>query len=433
MSLTAALDRGFGVTRRGSTVGREVLAGSTTFLAMSYIIAVNPAILGDAGVPPAAAAFATCLAAGLGTVVMGVWARMPLAVAPGMGLNAYFAYSVVLGLGVPWERALGLVFLAGVAFFVLSLLGVRQVLLRLMPAPLLPAIGAGIGMFLVLIGLRNAGLVQGHETTLVTRGDFSEPGTLLAVGTLLACATLLARGVRAGILLAIVGATIVSIPLGLAGEAGRPDAGSLGAVMQLDLAGAFAPEMLDVVFALLFVDVFDSLGTVIALIRKAGLARPDGSMPGLERVMCVDAGATVAGSLLGTSTLTTYIESAAGIEAGGRTGLTAVVTGGLFLLALPLAPLVAVIPSAAVAAPLVIVGASTVGLAREIDWDDTDIAVSALFTMAGIPLMFSIADGLAMGTICFVVLRLLRGRASEVPWPVRGLAALFVARFALLA
>ena len=433
MSLTAALDRGFGISRRGSTVGREVLAGSTTFLAMSYIIAVNPAILGDAGVPPAAAAFATCLAAGLGTVVMGVWARMPLAVAPGMGLNAYFAYSVVLGLGVPWERALGLVFLAGVAFFVLSLLGVRQVLLRMMPAPLLPAIGAGIGMFLVLIGLRNAGLVQGHETTLVTRGDFSEPGTLLAVGTLLACATLLARGVRAGILLAIVGATIVSIPVGLAGEAGRPDAGSLGAVMQLDLAGAFAPEMLDVVFALLFVDVFDSLGTVIALIRKAGLARPDGSMPGLERVMCVDAGATVAGSLLGTSTLTTYIESAAGIEAGGRTGLTAVVTGGLFLLALPLAPLVAVIPSAAVAAPLVIVGASTVGLAREIDWDDTDIAVSALFTMAGIPLMFSIADGLAMGTICFVVLRLLRGRASEVPWPVRGLAALFVARFALLA
>lgn len=433
MSLTAALDRGFGITRRGSTVGREVLAGSTTFLAMSYIIAVNPAILGDAGVPPAAAAFATCLAAGLGTVVMGLWARMPLAVAPGMGLNAYFAYSVVLGLGVPWERALGLVFLAGVAFFVLSLLGVRQVLLRMMPAPLLPAIGAGIGMFLVLIGLRNAGLVQGHDTTLVTRGDFSEPGTLLAVGTLLACATLLARGVRAGILLAIVGATILSIPLGLAGEAGHQDAGSLGAVMQLDLAGAFAPEMLDVVFALLFVDVFDSLGTVIALIRKAGLARPDGTMPGLERVMCVDAGATVAGSLLGTSTLTTYIESAAGIEAGGRTGLTAVVTGGLFLLALPLAPLVAVIPSAAVAAPLVIVGASTVGLAREIDWDDTDIAVSALFTMAGIPLMFSIADGLAMGTICFVVLRLLRGRASEVPWPVRGLAALFVARFALLA
>lgn len=433
MSLTAALDRGFGITRRGSTVGREVLAGSTTFLAMSYIIAVNPAILGDAGVPPAAAAFATCLAAGLGTVVMGLWARMPLAVAPGMGLNAYFAYSVVLGLGVPWERALGLVFLAGVAFFVLSLLGVRQVLLRMMPAPLLPAIGAGIGMFLVLIGLRNAGLVEGHETTLVTRGDFSEPGTLLAVGTLLACATLLARGVRAGILLAIVGATILSIPLGLAGEAGHQDAGSLGAVMQLDLAGAFAPEMLDVVFALLFVDVFDSLGTVIALIRKAGLARPDGTMPGLERVMCVDAGATVAGSLLGTSTLTTYIESAAGIEAGGRTGLTAVVTGGLFLLALPLAPLVALIPSAAVAAPLVIVGASTVGLAREIDWDDTDIAVSALFTMAGIPLMFSIADGLAMGTICFVVLRLLRGRASEVPWPVRGLAALFVARFALLA
>ncbi|MDE0101945.1 MAG: NCS2 family permease [Bryobacterales bacterium] len=433
MSLRSALDRGFGVSRRGSTVGREVLAGCTTFLAMSYIIAVNPAILGDAGVPPAAAAFATCLAAGLGTVVMGLWARMPLAVAPGMGLNAYFAYSVVLGLGVPWQRALGLVFLAGVAFFVLSLLGVRQILLRMMPAPLLPAIGAGIGMFLVLIGLRNAGLVQGHETTLVTRGDFSDPGTLLAVGTLLACATLLARGVRAGILLAIVGATILSIPLGLAGEAGRPDAGSLGAVMQLDLAGAFAPEMLDVVFALLFVDVFDSLGTVIALIRKAGLARPDGRMPGLERVMCVDAGATVAGSLLGTSTLTTYIESATGIEAGGRTGLTAVVTGALFLLALPLAPLVAVIPSAAVAAPLVIVGASTVGLAREIDWDDTDIAVSALFTMAGIPLMFSIADGLAMGTICFVALRLLRGRGSDVPWPVRGLAALFLARFALLA
>ena len=426
-------DRRFGVSRQGSTVGREMLAGCTTFLAVSYIIAVNPAILADAGVPPAAGAFATCLAAGLGTIAMGLWARMPLAVAPGMGLNAYFAYSIVLGLGLTWQRALGLVFIAGIAFVLVTLLGVRQTLMRMMPAQLMPAIGAGIGMFLVLIGLKNAGVVQGHDTTLVTRGDLTEPATLLAIGTLLACAALLARGVRAGILLAILGATLVSIPLGLAGESGRSDGGALDAVLQLDLAGAFSPELLDVVFALLFVDVFDSLGTVIGLVRKAGLSGPDGETPGLKRVMTVDAGATVVGSLLGTSTLTTYIESAAGIEAGGRTGLTAVVTGGLFLLALPLSPLVAVIPVAAVSAPLVIIGASTVGLVREIDWSDTDVAVSALITMAGMPLTFSIADGLAMGTVCFVALRILRGRSAEVSWPVRILAAVFVIRFALLA
>ncbi len=431
MSFQTSVDRYFGVTRQGSTVGRELVAGATTFLAMSYIIAVNPAILADAGIPPAAGAFATCLASGLGSIVMGLWARMPLAVAPGMGLNAYFAYAVVLGLGLPWQRALGLVFLAGIAFLALTLLGVRQALMRVMPAQLLPAIGAGIGMFLVLIGLKNAGLVAGHDVTLVTRGDLADPSALLAVATLLGCAALLARGVRAGILLAIVGATVVAIPLGLAGGGSQAEGGALSAVLQMDLAGALSPELLDVVFALLFVDVFDSLGTVIALYRKARLAGPDGQMPGLERVMGVDAGATIVGSLLGTSTLTTYIESAAGIEAGGRTGLTAVATGALFLLALPLAPVVGMIPLAVVSAPLVVIGAMTVGMAREVDWDDVETAVPALLTMASMPLMFSIADGLAMGTICFALLKVLRGR--KVHWAVLALAAVFAARFALLA
>lgn len=432
-TLRRRLDGYFGFEQLGTSLRTEIVAGTTTFLAMSYIIAVNPNILAAAGIPPAATAFATCLVSGLGTLAMGLWARLPVAVAPGMGLNAFFAYTVVQGMGLSWQQALGVVFLSGVTFVVLTLLGVRQAMLRMMPRELLPAIGAGIGLFLLMIGLRNAGLIQSQEATLLTRGDWTDPRALLSIGTLLLIATLLSRGVRAGILLGIVAATVASVPMGLAGSTVSQEGGAVDGLLQLDLGGALSLRLLDIVFAMLFVDFFDSLGTVIGLVKKAGLEQPDGRVPRLGRMLVVDGGSTIAGALAGTSTVTAYIESAAGIAVGGRTGFTSVVTGVLFLLALPAVSLVTVIPAAAVAPALIIIGATTIGLVREIDWDNIDIAVPALFTMAGMPLTFSISDGLSMGVIAFSALKILRGRAGEVAWLVHALAALFLVRYLLLA
>ena len=432
-TLRRRLDGYFGFEQLGTSLRTEIVAGTTTFLAMSYIIAVNPNILAAAGIPPAATAFATCLVSGLGTLAMGLWARLPVAVAPGMGLNAFFAYTVVQGMGLSWQQALGVVFLSGVTFVVLTLLGVRQAMLRMMPRELLPAIGAGIGLFLLMIGLRNAGLIQSQEATLLTRGDWTDPRALLSIGTLLLIATLLSRGVRAGILLGIVAATVASVPMGLAGSTVSQEGGAVDGLLQLDLGGALSLRLLDIVFAMLFVDFFDSLGTVIGLVKKAGLEQPDGRVPRLGRMLVVDGGSTIAGALAGTSTVTAYIESAAGIAVGGRTGFTSVVTGVLFLLALPAVSLVTVIPAAAVAPALIIIGATTIGLVREIDWDNIDIAVPALFTMAGMPLTFSISDGLSMGVIAFSALKILRGRAGEVAWLVHTLAALFLVRYLLLA
>ena len=426
------LDRYFQIGQLGSNFRTELVAGATTFLAMSYIIAVNPAILADAGIAPAAAAFATCLVSGLATIAMGFVARLPLAVAPGMGLNAFFASSVVQGHGLTWQEGLGVVFVSGVAFMLLTLLGVRRAILRTMPPSLLPAIASGIGLFLVMVGLKNAGLIRAHDATFVTRGDLSSPGSLLAIATLLFTATLLSRGVRAGIVIGIVGASLIGVPLGLSGVASHLGGGALDAIFSLDIGGILSVDLLDIIFAMLFVDMFDSLGSVIGVVKKARLEDSDGQVPRLGRVMGVDAAARVFGALAGTSTMTTYIESAAGIEAGGRTGLTSVVTGGLFLLAIPVVPFVGLIPPVAAAAPLIIIGAMTVGLASEIDWEDIDTAVPALFVIAGMPLMFSIADGLAMGVVSFSALKILRGQAGQVSWMVHVLALLFVARFALL-
>ena len=432
-SLLNRLERYFDLPALGTSVRTEVLAGATTFLSMSYIIAVNPAILADAGIPPAAAAFATCLLSGIGTIAMGLWARLPLAVAPGMGLNAFFTYTVVQGMGLGWQEALGVVFLSGVVFVLLTLVGVRQAIVRMMPRELLPAIGAGIGLFLMMIGLNNAGLIQAHPATLVTRGDLTSPQALLAIGTLFLIATLLSRGIRAGILIGIVAATLAAIPLGMLGGGASQEGGALDAFFALDLQGALSFGLLDIVFAMLFVDFFDSLGTVIGLVKKAGLENTRGEVPRLGRMLGVDGAATIGGALVGTSTVTTYIESAAGIAAGGRSGLTAVVTGVLFLIALPAAFFATSIPAAVVAAALIIIGATTVGLAREIDWDDIDTAVPAILIMAGMPLTFSIADGLAMGLIAFSALKILRGRSGEVSWLVHVLAALFLVRYVFLA
>lgn len=427
------IERYFEIGALDTSVRTEAVAGVTTFLAMSYIVAVNPAILSDAGMPPAAVAFATCLVSGLGTIAMGLWAKAPLAVAPGMGLNAFFAYTVVQGAGLTWQQGLGMVFVSGVLFMVMTLVGMRQALLRALPKELLPAIGAGIGLFLVVIGLRNGGLIGAHEATLVTLGDLTAPATLVAIGTTLLIATLLSRKVHAGILIGVLVGTLISIPLGLSGSQASAAGGALDAVLQLDLRGALSWGLVDLLLAMLFVDLFDSLGTMVGVITKARLEDDTGRIPRLGRMLGVDGASTVVGALAGTSTVTTYIESAAGVEAGGRSGLTAVVTGTLFLLSLPLVGVVTLVPSAAVAAALIVIGATTVGLARLIDWDDMDTALPALLMVAGMPLTFSIADGLSLGLISYSALKILRGRATQVPWSVHLLAAVFVARYVFFA
>lgn len=423
------MERFFELGRLGSSVRQEVVAGVTTFLAMSYIVAVNPAILSDAGMPPHAVAVATCLVSGLGTIAMGLWARVPIAVAPGMGLNAFFAYSIVQGAGLSWQQGLGLVCISGICFVLLTLVGARQALFRALPMDLLPAIGSGIGMFLVVIGMRNAGMIRAHDATLVTRGDLTAPPAILAIATILLIATLLSRGVRAGLLIGIGVATLISIPLGLSPTGLSHEGGPLDTLLQLQLPGALSWGTFDLLLALLFVDLFDSLGTMVGVITKAGLRDDKGEVPRLGRMLGVDGGSTIVGALAGTSTVTSYIESAAGIDAGGRSGLTSIVTGTLFLLSIPAAAVVTAVPSAAAAAALIVIGAKTVGLARLIDWDDIETALPALFIVAGMPLTFSISDGLAMGVISFVSLKVLRGRADQVRWAGYLLAGLFVARY----
>jgi len=433
--VTERLRTYFELDRLGSTVPREITAGVTTFLTMSYIVFVNPAILADAGIPREAALGATCLAAAFGSLLMGLWARHPIALAPGMGVNAYFAYGVVGGMGVDWRTALGAVFLSGLAFLVLALSGVRKRLLRAMPRELFAAIGGGIGFFLALIGLRNAGLVVGSEATLVALGDLTEPSTILAVCGLIAVATLLAYRVNAAILIGILAVTLAAAATGLVEWApAAPQWGVLfGAVGEFDLTGALRLGVLEIIFVFLFVDFFDSLGTIIAVTKRAGLLTQNDELPRIERVLAVDAAATVAGAAAGTSTTTSYIESAAGIAAGGRSGLVAVVVGLLFLASLGLAPFVGTVPAAATAPALILVGASMASVLREIDWDDPEVGVPAFLILLTIPLTYSIASGLGIGILVYVVLKILRGKAAQVSWLLHATAGVFLLRFFYLA
>jgi len=433
--VTERLRTYFELGRLGSNIPREIAAGVTTFLTMSYIVFVNPAILADAGIPREAALGATCLAAAFGSLLMGLWARHPIALAPGMGINAYFAYGVVGGMGVDWRTALGAVFLSGLAFLVLAVTGVRKRLLDAMPRELFAAIGGGIGFFLALIGLRNAGLIVGSEATLVTLGDLTDPSTLLALSGLIAIAALLAYRVNAAVLIGILGVTLAAAATGLVESSPAPPNWSalFGAAGAFDLPGALRLGLLEIVFVFLFVDFFDSLGTIIAVTKRAGLLTQDGELPRMERVLAVDAAATVFGAAAGTSTTTSYIESAAGITAGGRSGLTAVVVGLLFLASLGLAPFVGAVPAAATAPALILVGAAMAGVLREINWDDPEVSVPAFLILLTIPLTYSIANGLSIGILVYVVLKILRGKAAEVSWLLHATAVVFLLRFFYLA
>jgi len=431
------IDRIFKLSAQGTSVRTEVLAGFTTFLTMAYIVIVNPTILGQAGMPIAAVAAATCLAAGFGSILMGLIANYPIALAPGMGLNAYFTFTVVKGMGLPWETALGCVFLSGVAFLVLTVAGIRQLIVGAIPRPLFSAVAAGVGLFIAFIGLKEAGIIVADPATTVALGDLTKPTAALAILGLLIMGGLMVWRVKGAILIGILVAAVVGWALGLAkitpGESGlsalTATAFKLDIPAALHLNGGMGMALAEVIFVFLFVDLFDNVGTLVAVTKKAGLVQPDGAIPRLNRILTADSIATIGGSLAGTSTVVSYIESASGVAAGGRTGLTAVVVGVLFLITLFFAPWVQAIPAAATAPALIIVGSMMVGALADIDWDDPGVAIPAFLTVIAIPLTFSIANGLAFGITAFAGLKLVRGQAKPGDWLLFVLAALFVARF----
>ncbi|MGF7149295.1 AGZA family xanthine/uracil permease-like MFS transporter [Sphingomonas zeicaulis] len=433
------LERRFALTERGTTPRTEILAGLTTFLTMAYIILVNPAILGQAGMPVAAVAAATCFAAGVASIMMGFTANTPLALAPGMGLNAYFSFTVVQQMGIPWPVALGCVFVSGVAFLLLTLAGVRQMIVAAIPQHLFAAVAGGIGLFIGFIGLRNGGIVVSNPATGVALGDLRAGGAALALFGLALIAVLSAWKVRGAMLIGIVSTTLAGIAAGLVQFSPAPYSfAALGeTAFALDLAGVFTAQggvgIIEILFVFLFVDLFDNLGTLVAVTKRAGLIGPDGRIPRLNRILVTDSVATMIGATAGTSTVTSYVESAAGVQAGGRTGLTAIVTGVLFLLAIFFAPYAQLVPLAATAPALILVGALMMAPLIEVAWDDPEAAIPAFLTVAMIPLTFSIANGLAFGITAHALLKLLRGKISRSDWFLLILSALFVVRFVWLA
>ena len=426
------LERRFGLAAHGSDVRTETIAGATTFLTMVYIAFVNPQILAEAGMDHGAVFVATCTAAMIGTLIMGLYANYPIALAPGMGLNAYFAYTVVLTLGYPWQTALGAVFLSGVLFIALSLLRVRQYVINSVPRTLKLAISAGIGLFLGLIALQNAGLVAAHPTTLVTLGDLSRPEPALGLLGFALIAALAWRRVPGSVLLGILAATAAGLPLGLTKFQGfvsaPPD--PRPTLLALDIAATLEVGFVTVVFTFLFVDLFDTAGTLIGVAHRANLLDEAGRLPRLNRALLADSSATVAGSMLGTSTVTSYIESAAGTNVGGRTGLTAVVVAALFGLTLFFAPLAAMIPAYATSSALLFVAALMARGLAEIEWEDVTEYAPAVITAIGMPLTFSIATGIGLGFISYAAIKLLSGRPREIGLPVLVIAVLFIAKFA---
>jgi adenine/guanine/hypoxanthine permease len=429
--LIRRLEHYFEFDRLGTSWRTEILAGATTFVTMAYIIFVNPSILRETGMPFQAVVAATCLCAAFGSILMGVVARYPIALAPGMGLNAYFTYTVVKGMGIPWEAALGAVFLSGVAFLLLTLLGIRQLIVEAIPSGLYAAVAAGIGLFIAMIGLRNAGIIVASPATLVTLGNLRDKNTLLAVFGLILTATLYAWGIRAAMLLGILGTTLAGAAFGLVHwSPGTYHFSDIAATAgKLDIRAAWKIGFVEIVFVFLFVDLFDNVGTLVGVGKKAGLFDETNRIPRIRNILFADASATIVGSLAGTSTVVSYIESAAGVVAGGRSGVTAIVTGLLFVLALFIAPVVGAVPAAATAPALIVVGSLMMSQIGEIAWTDPGIAIPAFLTLITIPLTFSIANGLAFGFTAYALLRILRGEFRNTHWLVYALAALFIARF----
>lgn len=426
------LDRLFHIKQLNTSVRTEVLAGFTTFLAMCYIIIVNPSILAMTGMDQGAVFVATCLAAALGCMVMGLVANYPIALAPGMGLNTYFTFSVCMGMGVPWQTALAAVFVSGLVFLFVSLFKFREAMINAIPMSLKLAIAGGIGLFLALIALKSSSVIIANEPTLIKMGDLSSASVLFAALGFLLIVVMHHFKIRGAIIISILAITILSTLTGhneFKGVFGEIP--SLApTLMQMDFEGLFTASMIGVIFVFFLVDLFDSTGTLVGVSQRAGLL-VDGKLPRLKRALMADSSAIIAGAALGTSSTTPYIESASGVAAGGRTGLTAVVVAILFLLALFLFPLAQSVPAYATAPALLYVGVLMVHGITGIDWDDITEAVPAFLTMTFMPFTYSIADGIAIGFISYAVVKLLTGQAKAVPYMVWIIAIVWAIKFAI--
>ncbi|TWH47848.1 NCS2 family permease [Sporomusa sp. KB1] len=450
----------FELSSRKTNVRTEVVAGITTFMTMAYILFVNPSILGSAGMDKNAVLLATAIGAGVVSIMMGLFVNYPIALAPGMGLNAFYAFTVVIGMGITWQVALGAVFISGLIFILLTVTQVRQLLVEGMPTVLKHAITVGIGLFITIIGLKLSGIMsirlslipptlekivaaKGNGTplsfeTIIEMGQFTHPEILLSVFGLVVIGVLMARQIKGSILIGIFTTTIVGIMMGIVtipagfSPIAMPDF-SHNAFWALDIQGALNMGLMAIIFTFTFVELFDTMGTLVGTASKAGLMDKKGKFPGIGKAMLVDATGVSLGALLGTSTITSYVESAAGVGAGGRTGLTAIVCGILFLLSLFFAPLAGLIPTAATAPALIIVGALMLESVRQIDFNDFTESLPAFLTIVLMPFTYSIANGISAGLVMYPLLKLVTGRGREVHWIVYILAALVVFRFVFLA
>ncbi|MEE7502087.1 NCS2 family permease [Methylobacterium mesophilicum] len=424
------LERTFRLAEHGTTVRTELLAGLTTFLTMAYIVFINPSILGDAGMPRGAVFVATCLVAALGSLIMALWANYPIALAPGMGLNAYFTYVVVQQLGFSWQAALGAVFISGVCFLIVTLTGLRALIVDGIPRSMRIAITVGIGLFLAIIALKNAGLVAASPATFVTLGDLHKPEAILAVLGFLMVAVLSARKVRAALLSSIL--TVTALSFVFAGNAFQGVVSLPPSIaptlFALDIPGALSAGLLNVILVLFLVELFDATGTLMGVASRAGLLT-DGRMRRLDRALMADSVSVFAGSLLGTSSTTAYLESASGVEEGGRTGLTAATVAVLFLACLFFAPLAGAVPAYATAPALFYVACLMLRELVELDWDDITEVVPACVTALLMPFTYSIATGVSCGFITYAALKLFAGRAREVKPIVWAIAAVFLFKF----
>lgn len=431
------LERLFKLKAHNTNIYTEIIAGCTTFLAMAYILFINPNILSDpngAAMDHAAVFVATCLAACIGSLLMGLIANYPIALAPGMGLNVFFSYTVVHSMGYTWQVALGAVFLSASLFFILSIFKIREWIINSIPLALRSAIAAGIGLFLAIIALQKAGIIVSNTATLVSLGDLTKPEALLAILGFFIIIALEARKIPGAVIIAVLFITFVSILFNISpfeGIVSMPP--SLAPTfLQLDIAGALHITMLTVIFSFLFVDLFDNSGTLIGVAKKAGLMRADGYLPRMGKVLIADSTAAMSGSLLGTSTTTSFVESTAGVAAGGRTGLTACVVAILFLLALFLSPLAGSVPLFATAPALFFVAILMASGLAEIDWNDLTTAAPVLITAIAMPFTYSIANGIAFGFISWTVIKLATGRTKEVNSALIVLSILFILKFAFL-
>ncbi len=423
----------FKLTENKTSVKTEILAGITTFMTMAYILAVNPEILSATGMDKNALFTATALSALIATLVMALVAKLPFALAPGMGLNAFFAFTVVLGMGYTWQFALTAVFLEGIIFLVLTLFNIRELIVNAIPLSLKHAVSAGIGLFIAFIGLQNAGIIVNNDATLVSLGNMGSPAVLIALGGVVLTAVLLAKKVKGALLIGIFAATIAGLPFGVTN---LPE-GSLVDIppsvspifWKFQFEHIFTADMLIVLFTFLFVDMFDTVGTLVGVSSKAGMLDKDGKVPRVKQALLADSVGTFVGAILGTSTVTTYVESASGVSEGGRTGLTSLATAALFLIALFFAPLFTMVPSAATAPALILVGFFMMSPILNIDFENYTESIPAFITIIFMPLTYSIAEGIVFGMLSYVLLKVITGKFKDVSIVMVVLSILFILKF----